>query len=664
MTHTLQRLFCGLSNNHYYHCPTFVCSCIDKECNGTANYAKGHGDDCQDYRQRMHPSEVRIPITRTLGGTRHDAAFEACVANYYHRHEIVQWLIYNLALPNNVNILQSALYLLLTSVEMIAQLRMGGIFFMSIIVPMRWLSGNTHLLEHRQWGEKHMAKSIDLVYEAFLKIERNPKLFLKEDFMMNIFKPLYEQLPELEDYMSWYFEEKNNLVSGTTTTNERKKGMKLAREEFFYPTKIQNRESNDCCLLLATDFANCLILEFHDTNKVTYMYVSKRDGEYSMKKTTEEEKRQGYGIRANNDVSEGNFAVFDDALSTMGRGALSRAAAQGQSRYNRDFYNGVDELISGRKRKSDEEPRPIGVFHKLPTKLQDSLLATAKETTEQTHRHHVEALKCQREYRAQKLKDLQDMQAKASQQKFKEASWLHQQYHSPRCWKTSKQACKEFKKLGSHTQQLKYTKEQILIRYLGLGWEKAYHPWSKDKYTFTATELLEHLVKTVIPLAKSEKVPNEAPYHMPRIPDMATLGTASSDVQNYYNKQDESEEELRLQTLKQREQEELMGVYDQAEYLQEVSWPENMKKGYNIEKLFEYPEEGELKLIWCPGKVLKVIKKDDKLIKADIEWDPEFIGEGEATESTELLKKHLWNPSKPKEGAWRQDLRHKLQKIS
>mgnify|MGYP006922977555 FL=1 len=152
---------------------------------------------------------------------------------------------------------------------------------------------------------------------------------------------------------------------------------------------------------------------------------------------------------------------------------------------------------------------------------------------------------------------------------------------------------------------------------------------------------------------------------MPRIPDMATLGTTSSDVQNYYNKQAESEDELRLQTLKQREQEELMGVYDQAEYLNEISWPENkMKKGYKIEKLFEYPEEGELKLIWCPGTVLKVIKRDDKLIKADIEWDPEFIGEGEATESTELLKKHLWNPSKPKEGAWRQDLRHKLRKFS
>ena len=73
------------------------------------------------------------------------------------------------------------------------------------------------------------------------------------------------------------------------------------------------------------------------------MYVSKLDGEYSMKNTTEEEKRQGYGICANNDVSEGNFAVFDNALSMMGQGALSRTATQGQSRYNGDFYNGADE---------------------------------------------------------------------------------------------------------------------------------------------------------------------------------------------------------------------------------------------------------------------------------------------------------------------------------
>ena len=113
---------------------------------------------------------------------------------------------------------------------------------------------------------------------------------------------------------------------------------------------------------------------------------------------------------------------------------------------------------------------------------------------------------------------------------------------------------------------------------------------------------------------------------MPQILDIVKLGTTSSDFQNCYIKQAELEDELRLQTLKQREQEELMGVYDQAEYLNEVCWPENkLTEGFKIKKLFEYPEEGELKLIWCPGTVLKVIKRDDKLIKSDIEWDPEFI---------------------------------------
>jgi len=104
-------------------------SCIDKECNGTANYVKRHGDDCEDYRKRLHPGKVQIPIACILGGNRHDVSFEACISNYFHRHEIVEWLLYCLALPENENILQRALFTLLTSVEMIAQLRIDAIFF-------------------------------------------------------------------------------------------------------------------------------------------------------------------------------------------------------------------------------------------------------------------------------------------------------------------------------------------------------------------------------------------------------------------------------------------------------------------------------------------------------------------------------------------------------
>ena len=79
--------------------------------------------------------------------------------------------------------------------------------------------------------------------------------------------------------------------------------------------------------------------------------------------------------------------------------------------------------------------------------------------------------------------------------------------------------------------------------------------------------------------------------------------------------------------------------------------------------LFVYPKEGEDKLIWCPGIVLKVNKRDEVQIKADIKWDTAFIGQGEADESEEILKKNAWNPEKPKKGSWCQDVQDRLRKI-
>ena len=330
-------------------------------------------------------------------------------------------------------------------------------------------------------------------------------LFIDDDFMMSLFAPLYEQLPELQEFLDWYFEEKQNYVAGGQTKLDRKKGMKLVREELFYPKRIENRETHATCLLLAQELASTLILEFQDTTKVTCLYLSKLDGEYSTKNLTEEQLEEGYGIRANNDTSEGNFAVFDDALSSMGRGALSRAAGQSQSRYNGDMQSDIDSLVSGRKCKSEKVSKPLGAFHLLPQEMQDALIATAKETSADTHRSHVDALERQRQYREQKRKDLHMSLVKKSEKKFMEASWLHQQFHSPRCWNTAKKAMDEFGKLPSDAQKKKYTKEQILIRYIGLGWEEAYHPWSKGKHTYTAVELLEHLVKVVIPLSKTKK---------------------------------------------------------------------------------------------------------------------------------------------------------------
>ena len=77
------------------------------------------------------------------------------------------------------------------------------------------------------------------------------------------------------------------------------------------------------------------------------------------------------------------------------------------------------------------------------------------------------------------------------------------------------------------------------MRYLGCGWEKAYHPWSRNQHTYTATELLEHLMMVVIPLSCTHKYPDDAPFELPGIPTLPTLGTQTNDGEIFYKEMEE-----------------------------------------------------------------------------------------------------------------------------
>ena len=91
------------------------------------------------------------------------------------------------------------------------------------------------------------------------------------------------------------------------------------------------------------------------------------------------------------------------------------------------------------------------------------------------------------------------------------------------------------------------------MRYLGLGWDDAYHPWSKNKRQFTPGELLEHLTMIVIPLKYKLIVPEEAPIDMPTRQMMATLGTKANDVIDLDKNNDSAETIMRLDAIKERE---------------------------------------------------------------------------------------------------------------
>ena len=94
-----------------------------------------------------------------------------------------------------------------------------------------------------------------------------------------------------------------------------------------------------------------------------------------------------------------------------------------------------------------------------------------------------------------------NMKENNAEETYVTALYFHQQYYSPRCARILQQALNAYKKLTTKKDKFKFVKEKIHIRYLGLGWVDAYHPWSKNKHTYQPADLLQNLIHVVIPLS-------------------------------------------------------------------------------------------------------------------------------------------------------------------
>ena len=122
---------------------------------------------------------------------------------------------------------------------MVAQVRFYGILNIAVVIPLRWLAGNSHELAHRNWGARHMGLALDLWYEAVKKLEENPNLILSEVFMMNIFSRIYIMVPEFYNYYRYLFKVKKQSC---VNRNSGAKMMPLAlvKDELFHPQNQTN----------------------------------------------------------------------------------------------------------------------------------------------------------------------------------------------------------------------------------------------------------------------------------------------------------------------------------------------------------------------------------------------------------------------------------------
>ena len=75
----------------------------------------------------------------------------------------------------------------------------------------------------------------------------------------------------------------------------------------------------------------------------------------------------------------------------------------------------------------------------------------------------------------------------------------------------------EFEKIIAQSNKNKFVKNKILIVRLGLVFDEAHHPCSRDRYEYSNVELIEHFVKFCLPHTKKKNLPKEAPMEHPRL---------------------------------------------------------------------------------------------------------------------------------------------------
>lgn len=195
---------------------------------------------------------------------------------------------------------------------------------------------------------------------------------------------------------------------------------------------------------------------------------------------------------------------------------------------------------------------------------------------------------------------------------------------------------------------------------MGLGWEKAHHPWSSKGHIYDADELFAHLVGTVIPMQLTEHIPIKPPVQIPKRTNDLNLGMKSAAVVELDGKRSELEDGVRLNALKKRDEREDDGVGDQLMEIQQVNWPVDkiLNGGFRVDMCFHCCD-GTLQ--WYRGVVQSVVRdksSQNNTIEVMILWDEEHIDEGELNPTKQILTKRLYNPLVHVNGAWREDLRH------
>ncbi|MDC0525801.1 hypothetical protein OAO87_02285 [bacterium] len=336
-----------------------------KEMHKGGQYAKGKGRECHAWVAKEYPSDMWVPF-ENASGSRQDMAFDGALPIFANRVMMLDFLNGLVNVPKANNTLEKFLWRTLRSNEMVGLLRVCTLFKLVLTDPMRWLTGKAHKLE--DWSIVSASRVLELAEEALIAIAADGRKLL--DPTLDPFAEITAQQPL---FKAWQQETMARTIKAADGTKHRVYQRVLA--EARAPTGKGNAQATDMTVALAEKMATAALTAMHDAKRAIADKLTSQDG---VNTPAKQQKMHAATIGAHvaNDRVESIFGSYDYVGHIFRGTSVENLSGLAQQMRNRDFDRA--ETAARKRKKGKEAPTRDGFFHRLPERLQQSLVSYAR----------------------------------------------------------------------------------------------------------------------------------------------------------------------------------------------------------------------------------------------------------------------------------------------
>ena len=437
-----------------------------KEFHASNTYYKGKGREFWAWVRENYPKVFILAIVRAEGG-RQDLDYDASIPMYMMRPYLVEFLHTLVFTADHANILEDFLYCSFSSLQFIAMTRANAVIDFLIVLPMRWLSGNSYKLDN--WSPMSMRFVLRLVYDVLVKASTDGSILL--DTSLDIFKSIADTQPLFQEWRD-HLMEKSCVCSADRSTYHL--SYKLAHDEIFNPAEASNKKSRLKTIEYLEKQAAAAVLKIEDPKIALARNLPASDemgvGADALAHA------DTMGLDATNDrLAESLFGHWDYVLRRCPGITIEAASAIVQAKRAKTFA-------------------PDGPIEQLPHKELEALVAMSKSTVREMREidraDHAELDK----YHALKRKTNAQLELDSLVKAYAMALSFFDRW-SKRGVQSMTEARKKINAMEKSQDKLDYLREEIEMRVIGLGFEEYKTAWSssKDEHVGTVDDLSSQL---------------------------------------------------------------------------------------------------------------------------------------------------------------------------